>query len=115
MGVRSMLIETAAAQHLYSGPTLSSPWLEDVATRIIAVCERIKLSLCSWRGHMCATMDEQMACRCGERNHIRSFHSTAGSLVFKILGPAGLGQAALYYRFSTNVKAFSAGVCQLLW
>eukprot|EP00892_Ulva_mutabilis_P011594 jgi/Ulvmu1/8807/UM048_0062.1 len=48
--------------------------------------------------------------KCGERSHTRSIHSTAGSLVFKVLGPAGLGQAALYYRLSTDVKAFASAI-----
>ena len=48
-------------------------------------------------------------CRHGDRQDARSIHGTTGALVYELLGPMGLGEAAMYLRHSSNMTAFASG------
>lgn len=48
-------------------------------------------------------------CRHGDRQDARSTHGATGTLVYRILGPMGLGEAAMYLRHSSDMAAFATG------
>lgn len=51
-----------------------------------------------------------MVCSHGDKQDARSIHGVTGELVFKVLGPMGLGEAAMYLRHSSDMAAFATGV-----
>lgn len=53
--------------------------------------------------------DSSLMRRFGDRQDAKSVQGVTGGLVFMVLGPAGLGEAALYYRQSSDMVGFAAG------
>jgi hypothetical protein len=54
--------------------------------------------------------DSARMCRQGDRQAARCVHGVTGALLFQVLGAEGLGEAAMYFRHSSDMAAFASGM-----